>query len=55
MTAAEAAERLRRKAVDYDLSAVAAKDRGDAASAVSFSLIAIALYEVAECMDEEEE
>lgn len=54
MTVADAVERLRRKAVDYELSSLAARERGDATAAVSFSVVALVLYEVADSLEGEE-
>lgn len=47
MTAAEKAERLRERARDYELNALAQEERGDATAATSFASIAIALHEYA--------
>lgn len=41
-------ERLREKAEAYELSRLAAEERGDSQSALGFGLVALVLYELAE-------
>lgn len=48
-----AVEQLREKARDYELNALAQADRGDTAAATQFTTIAIALFEVAEILEQE--
>jgi thioesterase domain-containing protein len=52
----EEAERLREKAREHELNALAARERGDdMISAYGWSLMAIVLYEVAEALDDHDE
>jgi len=50
----EAAETLREKALDARLNAEHAEEIEDPISAAGFRAVAIALFEVAEALDEEE-
>lgn len=52
MTSA-AVDKLRDKARDYELNALARADSGDTAAATQFTTIAIALFEVAEILEQE--
>lgn len=47
------ADRLRQKAAEYELNKLAAEDRGDLAAPM-FATIAVALYEVAEALEDDE-
>lgn len=49
--ATEAAEKLRERARDYELNAIAARERGNTTLATYWSLVAVALYEVAAALD----
>lgn len=48
-----AVEKLREKARDYELNALAAKERGDAFGGGYFAAIAITLFEVADVLEAE--
>ena len=48
------AERLREKAREYELNKLAAEDRHDPA-APQFATVAVALYEVAEALEDDDE
>lgn len=41
------AERLRRKALEYELNQRSAEERGDQTSAICFAAVAMTLYELA--------
>jgi hypothetical protein len=45
------ADRLREKAREHELNALAARERDDTATAYGWSLMAIVLYEVADALD----
>lgn len=48
-----AVDRLRQKARDYELNALAQADAGNETEARAFSAIAIVLFEVADTLDED--
>lgn len=50
-----AAEKLREKAKDWELSSLAAQERGDQETAKRSTVIAITLFEVAEALELESE
>jgi hypothetical protein len=50
-----AVDALRRKAKDWELSSLAAQERGDLETAVRSTAIAIVLFEVAEALELESE